>query len=1033
MPRDTPFREGDFFAERYRLISLLGGGAFGQVWKALDVESKREVAIKLMRAVSARMLARIQMEVAALRLRLPGIVDLIDHGQIGEYAYLVMELVDGTKFPGCPVPCSWQSIRDATIALLETLGQIHAASYLHRDLKPENVLVTAVGQVRVLDLGFAFKLAPDEVEQLRLTTDDETPGTPAYIAPEQIRGEPIEQSDLYAVGVMLYEALSGRLPHPQDNVVALFSARLTQAPAPIRDHVPDLPSNVARAVDSLLDLDVKRRPASAAAVLSLLRGEQFGAAPFPGLGNTDAVTTAMRLAEQGRSVDFLGPRGMGRTRHLQSVAAALGASRRITWLPAGEVAFSSLTDLIDTTGYQELDLDEMTRRVTEVVKARLAAGDVLVADDCERIDRQSAAILESCRSDGVILRGLLDSRESDSNAEGSFFLRPLLERDLRDLFTGSDCLFHLREDAARFLHRRTGGVPALLVREVSSWVALGFARWDRGHLTISRETLDRMEAGLWSVDPLDTDLETLQRMRPSLLDILVWMALLEPYATVSTVVAASGMKRYQVESDLTVLFDQKLVGRTDGDSLTLRIAVAPQLIWTSKEKLANARRAVAQVLPVGTARRLLLLSLSGRESKEGRIAIGVEAAEFAKRRLDEGKPAHAAAAVDFAIRGLFDDNSTQAAECRLRLLTLAVEAAVSIGTSDAIGRTQLALQLVEPKTPELDLLLGLSQAALALDEFSGRALDIASQVPPCADGRLMRVRQNIRIHAANRSRNPTSEARVLAEIVAENGDADPEVSAAIRNSQGRIKYLQGDFEQAAHLHGLAATLAENRLTKAYSYLRQVGSLIELFEFDEAGSALQKARVELGETRHPNHEAWLIWLERTLRYRRGETELPDLELIDAVGHVGNRQTEGLVCFHEAVLAWRCRESDRAGFDVGPSVSQITDLAYNALTGIRGIPGPILLRCFRFMLGVPLAEGELLSLVELVKTQAAQGIGIQGLGLLAIGLTNAKRRFPADLVSVEDITRLVEPIPARYRALRMDILSADEAAAAAHRAL
>ena len=259
-------------AERYHLGELLGRGGHGEVWEAEDRLAGERVAVKLLDGELGPQAARVRREIAALRLlRLPGVVRLHDEGLEGGLAFLVMERVSGQPFPGVTAPRPWAEIAGVTAALLETLARVHAAGVVHRDLKPANVLVSAQGQVTLLDFGIS--LFGSRLED-PLEGEGEVPGTPHYLAPEQIRGDPVTpRADLYAVGVMLYAALSGRFPHAADSWMALMRAQLTQPVTPLAEAAPCVPASVAALVERLLAREPEERPESALEALRALRGE----------------------------------------------------------------------------------------------------------------------------------------------------------------------------------------------------------------------------------------------------------------------------------------------------------------------------------------------------------------------------------------------------------------------------------------------------------------------------------------------------------------------------------------------------------------------------------------------------------------------------------------------------------------------------------------------------------------------------------------------------------------------------------------
>jgi len=282
----TELLEGRILEGRYRLHEVLGRGAFSSVFLARDLLSGEEVAVKLLDGLTGEELSLVRREVAILRLlRLPGVVQMLDEGVAEGIPFIVMERVLGTPF-GKDVERSWERVGPTVLSLLETLSRIHWAGVLHRDLKPENVLVDEEGRPSVLDLG----TATEQRVRTRLREESELTGTPLYIAPELLRGDPATvRSDLYAVGVMLYRCLAGRPPQRADGLAGLIHERLRSTPTPLGEVAPDLPERVTRVVDSLLAIHPADRPASAAEVLARLRGEEETGPRLPRLGGDDGV------------------------------------------------------------------------------------------------------------------------------------------------------------------------------------------------------------------------------------------------------------------------------------------------------------------------------------------------------------------------------------------------------------------------------------------------------------------------------------------------------------------------------------------------------------------------------------------------------------------------------------------------------------------------------------------------------------------------------------------------------------------------
>lgn len=267
---------------RYRLVRFLGRGAHGVVWLAIDELSGARVALKILVATSSERVARVRAEIATLRrLRVPGVAHLLDEGTIGESVFVAMPFIDGLPFPGRRFGSHWRYVARAARTLLETLASVHRAGVVHRDLKPANVLVDKNGDSTVLDFGLA--LAPRFEQALGHGV---IVGTPAFLAPEHGAGvDPADldpRSDLYAVGAMLYLALSGRLPHQATNVARLLAAKQKQ-PRPLSSVVARqrVPAQVARVVDRLLAPRRDDRPASALEALDGLmsRSSVHGSAP----------------------------------------------------------------------------------------------------------------------------------------------------------------------------------------------------------------------------------------------------------------------------------------------------------------------------------------------------------------------------------------------------------------------------------------------------------------------------------------------------------------------------------------------------------------------------------------------------------------------------------------------------------------------------------------------------------------------------------------------------------------------------------
>ncbi len=244
---------------RYRPLKPLGSGGSGSVWLARDEQSGLDVALKIV-AREGKAAARAEREAAAAaRLRHPRCIRAYAFARDARHVYIAYEYVPGQTFREALRTGELDDRRaiEAGAQICEGLAHAHAAGIVHRDVKPSNVLLAANHDVsvRLLDFGLA-----QMQEAETLTAQGDVPGTLAYIAPERLGGmQASEASDVWAVGVMVWEALAGR--HPFWNGSMLDTARAIQEGAPpLAGLRPDLPKALLALVDRTLDLDPRRRP-----------------------------------------------------------------------------------------------------------------------------------------------------------------------------------------------------------------------------------------------------------------------------------------------------------------------------------------------------------------------------------------------------------------------------------------------------------------------------------------------------------------------------------------------------------------------------------------------------------------------------------------------------------------------------------------------------------------------------------------------------------------------------------------------------
>jgi tRNA A-37 threonylcarbamoyl transferase component Bud32 len=256
---------GETIAERYEVEELVGTGGMSSVYKARDKLLERNVALKILHdqyRSDDEFVERFKREARAVaQLSHPNIVTVIDRGEDGGRQFIVFEYIDGENLKERLVRSGRLPVRDALeLALQVALGLAfaHENGLVHRDVKPQNVLLNGDGQAKVTDFGIARSLDVDGVTQTGTVL-----GTSNYIAPEQASGQRVdEHTDVYSLGVVLFELLAGDVPFPGENFVSVALKHVNEPPPSLLDVRKDLPLRVAAAVDRALEKDPAQRFAS---------------------------------------------------------------------------------------------------------------------------------------------------------------------------------------------------------------------------------------------------------------------------------------------------------------------------------------------------------------------------------------------------------------------------------------------------------------------------------------------------------------------------------------------------------------------------------------------------------------------------------------------------------------------------------------------------------------------------------------------------------------------------------------------------
>jgi len=253
----------------YEMVAHIGAGGMGEVWRARDKRIGRDVAIKVLPEFSAgdERVRRFEQEArAAGALNHPGLVTIFDVGKLDSAPYIVMELLEGktlrdTLGDVMPVALPLKKAIDYAIQTASALAVAHEKGIIHRDLKPENIFITTDGRVKILDFGLA-KLAPEATAERdqtisRLTSAGMVVGTPGYMSPEQVRAKPLDhRTDIFALGSVIYEMLSGRRAFDRDSAVETMTAILNDEPEPLAA----LSAKVTPALDAIVRHCMEKNP-----------------------------------------------------------------------------------------------------------------------------------------------------------------------------------------------------------------------------------------------------------------------------------------------------------------------------------------------------------------------------------------------------------------------------------------------------------------------------------------------------------------------------------------------------------------------------------------------------------------------------------------------------------------------------------------------------------------------------------------------------------------------------------------------------
>ncbi len=330
--------------DQYKILARIGGGGMGEVYRALDLELQRDVAIKCVRPELAdldEVTKRFRNEARTLaKLSHLNIATVYRFFTSDDRLFLVMEYIDGAQFSGKSADGGRLLYKDAISMIrdaLHGLGYAHENGVVHRDIKPGNLMLDQRGIVKVLDFGIAHLIGGT-----RMTRAGSMVGTPAYMAPEQILGKQVDQrTDLYSLGIVLYELLSGQLPYQGDSEFELMRSHLEKEPPHLRDITNlEIPLKLQETVERALHKDKEDRFQSAvefdAALADVVESEGFK-------GHASRSKTTVLPAPTQGMADLMRPVATEIKRRLRPQQIAVGAGVAALMLVGVWAAFAPST------------------------------------------------------------------------------------------------------------------------------------------------------------------------------------------------------------------------------------------------------------------------------------------------------------------------------------------------------------------------------------------------------------------------------------------------------------------------------------------------------------------------------------------------------------------------------------------------------------------------------------------------------------------------------------------------------------------
>ena len=257
---------GKIIDNRYEVLSLVGVGGMSNVYKAVDRQTGAEVAIKFLKEEffeNEELVRRFKNESKAISLLSHEcIIKVLDFNITDSEKYLVVEYINGVtlkEFIDNRGKLTWEETLVFSNIILGALGHAHENGVVHRDLKPQNIMLTRDGQLKIMDFGIARLATANQ-----RTVTDKAIGSVHYISPEQVRGQSTDKrSDIYSIGIMMYEMITGKLPFQSETAVSVALQQLSDSAQPVSELVADVPKGLEQIIMKAIEKDPDKRYQSA--------------------------------------------------------------------------------------------------------------------------------------------------------------------------------------------------------------------------------------------------------------------------------------------------------------------------------------------------------------------------------------------------------------------------------------------------------------------------------------------------------------------------------------------------------------------------------------------------------------------------------------------------------------------------------------------------------------------------------------------------------------------------------------------------